>query len=73
MKKICFLGGGNMASAMLAGLVKSYPSIERHVIEPFADARDRIASTGAHVYASPTREAVTNADAIVLATKPQTL
>ncbi len=73
MKKICFLGGGNMASAMLAGLVKSYPSIERHVIEPFAEARERIALTGAHVYAAPTREAVANADAIVLATKPQSL
>jgi pyrroline-5-carboxylate reductase len=73
MKKICFLGGGNMASAMLAGLVNAYPSIERHVIEPFAEARERIAHTGAHVYAAPAREAVANADAIVLATKPQTL
>jgi pyrroline-5-carboxylate reductase len=73
MKKICFIGGGNMASAMLAGLVKAYPLIERHVIEPFAEARDRLASTGAHVHASPTREAIANADAVVLATKPQTL
>jgi pyrroline-5-carboxylate reductase len=29
--------------------------------------------TGAHVYASPAREAMVNADVIVLATKPQTL
>jgi pyrroline-5-carboxylate reductase len=73
MKKICFIGGGNMASAMLAGLVKAYPSIERHVIEPFAEARERIANTGAHVHATPSRDAVANADAVVLATKPQTL
>jgi pyrroline-5-carboxylate reductase len=73
MKKICFIGGGNMASAMLAGLVKAYPNIERHVIEPFAETRERIAASGAYVHASPVREAVVNADAVVLATKPQTL
>jgi pyrroline-5-carboxylate reductase len=73
MKKICFIGGGNMASAMLSGLVKAYPNLERHVIEPFAETRERIAATGAHVHVSPSREAVVNADAIVLATKPQTL
>jgi pyrroline-5-carboxylate reductase len=67
MKKICFIGGGNMASAMLAGLVKAYPNIERHVIEPFAETRERIAASGAYVHASPVREAVVNADAVVLA------
>lgn len=62
-----------MASAMLAGLLKAYPTIERHVIEPFAQTRERVASSGAHVYATPVRVAVANADAIVLATKPQML
>jgi pyrroline-5-carboxylate reductase len=73
MKKISFIGGGNMANAIIAGLKKAQPTLEIHVVEPFAEARERIAQTGARVYASPTREAVEQADAIVLATKPQTL
>lgn len=62
-----------MASAILAGLVKAHPALERHVVEPFPEARAKIEATGAHVYDAPTRAAVENADAIVLATKPQTL
>ncbi|NJK46391.1 MAG: NAD(P)-binding domain-containing protein [Pleurocapsa sp. SU_196_0] len=62
-----------MASAILAGLVKAHPTLERHVIEPFAETREKIAATGARVYVAPTREAVESADAVVLATKPQTL
>ncbi len=62
-----------MASAMLAGLAKSYPLLERHVVEPFAEARERIALTGVNAHEAPTHAAIANADAIVLATKPQTL
>lgn len=73
MKKVCFIGGGNMASALLAGLVKTYPEIERHVVEPFAEPRERLAATGVTVYEAPSRAALVDADAVVLATKPQTL
>jgi pyrroline-5-carboxylate reductase len=73
MKKICFIGGGNMASAIIAGLKKAQPALAIHVVEPFADARDRIAASVTQVYEAPTRGAVENADAIVLATKPQSL
>lgn len=62
-----------MASAILAGLVKANPAIDRHVIEPFTETREKIAATGARVYDVPTRGAVEGADAVVLATKPQTL
>ena len=34
VKKICFVGGGNMASAMLAGLRREHPALSCHVIEP---------------------------------------
>ncbi len=64
-----------MATAMLAGLAKSNPQLDRHVVEPFAEARARMAVLDAHTstHAVATREAVVDADAIVLAVKPQML
>jgi pyrroline-5-carboxylate reductase len=73
MKKICFIGGGNMATAILAGLAKSNPQLDRHVVEPFAEARARMGALGVRAHAQPTREAVADADAVVLAVKPQML
>jgi pyrroline-5-carboxylate reductase len=73
MKKICFIGGGNMASAIIAGLIKANAALEVHVAEPFAETRERLAKSGVQVHEAPSRVAVENADAVVLATKPQTL
>ncbi len=73
MKKICFVGGGNMASAMLAGLRREYPALARHVIEPYAPAREKLAALDVVVHAAACREAVDGADAVVLAVKPQML
>jgi pyrroline-5-carboxylate reductase len=73
MQKICFIGGGNMASAMLAGLRQKHPALECHVVEPFAEARDALAAQGVHVYSFADRSAVVGADAVVLAVKPQML
>ncbi len=73
MKKVCFLGGGNMASAMLAGLRRAHPAVVCHVIEPFAEARARLADSGAVLHESPNQAAVEGADAVVLAVKPQVL
>ncbi|TAG48995.1 MAG: pyrroline-5-carboxylate reductase [Betaproteobacteria bacterium] len=73
MKKVCFLGGGNMASAMLAGLRRAHPQVTCHVIEPFAEARARLAESGAVLHECAHRDAVAGADAVVLAVKPQVL
>ena len=73
MKKICFVGGGNMAGAMLAGLRKTHPLLDCHIIEPFAEARDKLAALNVTVYPSAVCAAVAGADAVVLAVKPQVL
>ena len=73
MKKICFVGGGNMASAILAGLRKKHPALDCHIIEPFAPARGKLASLELTLYVAANRAAVDGADAIVLAVKPQVL
>jgi pyrroline-5-carboxylate reductase len=73
VKKICFVGGGNMASAMLAGLRKQHPALDCHIIEPFAPAREKLAAIGVTVCESASRSAVSDADAVVLAVKPQSL
>jgi pyrroline-5-carboxylate reductase len=73
MKKICFVGGGNMASAMLAGLRKKHPAMACHIIEPFAEAREKLAGSGVTLHAAATRAAVDGADAVVLAVKPQVM
>ena len=73
MKKICFVGGGNMATALLTGLRKSHPTLDCHIIEPFAPAREKLAAFAVTVHESANRAAIDGADAVVLATKPQVL
>lgn len=73
MKKICFVGGGNMASAMLAGLIKKHPELACHIIEPFAPAREKLSTLNVVVHEAANRAAIDGADAVVLAVKPQVL
>lgn len=73
MKKICFVGGGNMASAMLSGLCKAHPLVDCHIIEPNALAREKLAAQNVNVHALANRTAIVGANAVVLAVKPQVL
>jgi len=73
MKKICFVGGGNMATAMLTGLRQRHPALDCQIIEPFASAREKLSGPGVTVHEAANRAAIESADVIVLAVKPQVL
>jgi pyrroline-5-carboxylate reductase len=69
---ICFIGGGNMASAMMGGLVKQGVSPQQLRVVEINDAnRKRLESQGFVVYAKQDMEAILGCDVIVLAVKPQ--
>lgn len=75
-KKISFIGGGNMAQALISGLVSCgvKPSLIT-VADPSSDARKQLAAKGLNTV-DPTADAkaaVIGADIVVLAVKPQVM
>jgi pyrroline-5-carboxylate reductase len=73
--KIAFIGGGQMAEAMIGGLLSGQvcPADSIWATDPVAERRDHLKSQFGIRVGSANREAVAWADVVVLAVKPQTL
>ena len=72
--KIAFIGGGNMATALIGSLFACERKIERiQVAEPGAEARDRLEKQWPVQCFESAAEAINGMDAIVLAVKPYVL
>ncbi len=75
-RKISFIGGGNMAQALISGLIGC--GVEPELItvaDPSSEIRESLAAKGINTI-DPTQDAksaVVNADVVVLAVKPQVM
>jgi pyrroline-5-carboxylate reductase len=73
MDKIAFIGGGNMAFAIIGGLVTSgWEPFRITVVDPNADQRERLEQEHG-VHATGDVASAAQADIIVLAVKPQVI
>ncbi len=69
---IAFIGGGNMASALIGGLLRhGLRPAQIKVVEPFAEARERLAANYSVLAQASSGPHLRGADLVVWAVKPQ--
>ena len=72
-KHIAFIGGGNMASAIISGLLRQgYSAGQLAVVEPYEEARQKLKASFGIEAQAVSGEALKRADLVVWAVKPQT-
>ena len=72
MKKITFIGAGNMAQSLIAGLIKDETSLSISVADPLAEQLEVINTAWPNVIThGDNLQAIKDADAVILAVKPQ--
>jgi pyrroline-5-carboxylate reductase len=70
--KIVFIGGGNMATALIGGLLRQgFPATDIVVVEPLAENRQRLGSDFGVVCLPAVDASVFGSDVLVLSIKPQ--
>ena len=71
---IVFIGGGNMATALIGGMVaRGRAATDFHAVEPIPEQRERLSARfpGVSASAAPDAGAIARAELLVLAVKPQ--
>ncbi len=68
--KIGFIGGGNMAQALIGGIARRHPDATFVVVDPYAPTRDKVgALPRVAAFAAPS-DALADCDGVLLAVKP---